>query len=377
MQVASHEFNTKSLRKFIENVVDKELNDRLIPILSLAAEKGTILDMQDILQRFAFDNICNISFGYDPEYLSPSLPDEKFAQAFETATQISSLRFLYLSPILWKLKRAFNIGSEKQLKAAVTEVRQFAKDIIKEKKRELAEKSSLESVDLLSRFLTSGHSDEDFIIDIVISFILAGRDTTSAALTWYFWLLHKHPNVESEVLAEINEKSDSPVYDDVKDMVYTHASLCESMRFYPPVPADSKEAVSDDVLPDGTVVKKGTRVTYHPYAMGRLEELWGSNWEEFKPERWLHKASDAADKWVFVGRDPFTYPVFQAGPRICLGKEMAFLQMKRVVAGVVRRFKLIPVMGDGVDPIFTLYLTSKMQDGFHVRIEERNSKRQD
>ncbi|KAJ6352307.1 hypothetical protein OIU76_001508 [Salix suchowensis] len=151
-----------------------------------------------------------------------------------------------------------------------------------------------------------------------------------------------------EILREIKDKSESPVYEEVKDMVYTHASLCESMRLYPPVPIDVKFALRDDVLPDGTVIKKGMRVAYHPYAMGRLEMLWGPDWEEFKPDRWLQRAGDGVSKdgkWSFVGRDPYSYPVFQAGPRICLGKDMAFLQMKRVVAGILRRFKVVPCSG--------------------------------
>ncbi|KAJ6412223.1 hypothetical protein OIU84_005308 [Salix udensis] len=300
-QVSSHEFNTKSLRKFVEIVVDTEVSQRLIPILSTAAANNTVLDLQDILQRFAFDNICKIAFGHDPAYLLPDLPE--------------------------------------------------AENIIKEKKQELRNKPSLETVDLLSRFLSSGHSDEGFVTDIVISFILAGRDTTSAALTWYFWLVSQNPEIEKEILREIIDKSESPVYEEVKDMVYTHASLCESMRLYPPVPIDGKVALRDDVLPDGTVIKKGMRVLYHPYAMGRLEMLWGPDWEEFKPDRWLQRAGDGVGndgKWSFVGRDPYSYPVFQAGPRVCLGKDMAFLQMKRVVAGILRRFKVVPAGEDAL-----------------------------
>ncbi|XP_027095390.2 cytochrome P450 94A2-like [Coffea arabica] len=369
-QVSSHEFNTRSLRKFVETVVDTELSERLVPILAAAADNKTVLDFQDILQRFAFDNICKIAFGYDPAYLLPSLPEAKFAVAFEDATRISSERFNSLVPLIWKVKRALNVGSERKLKEAVHQVREFAKQIIKEKKAELEEKSSIDSVDLLSRFLSSGHSDEDFVTDIVISFILAGRDTTSAALTWFFWLVFGNPNVEKKIVEEIKEKSESPEYDEVKDMVYTHASLCESMRLYPPVPTDTKEATEDDVLPDGTVVRKGTRVTYHPYAMGRIEEVWGSDWAEFKPERWLEREG-LSGKWNFVGKDSYTYPVFQAGPRICLGKEMAFLQMKRVVAGVLRRFKVVPAIEEGVEPVFMAYLTSKMKGGFPVRIFER------
>lgn len=369
-QVSSHEFNTKSLRKFVETVVDTELSERLVPILAAAADNKTVLDFQDILQRFAFDNICKIAFGYDPAYLLPSLPEAEFAVAFEDATRISTQRFNAPVPLIWKVQRALNVGSERKLKAAVDQVREFAKQIIKEKKAELQEKSSIDSVDLLSRFLSSGHSNEDFVTDIVISFILAGRDTTSAALTWFFWLVFGNPNVENKIVEEIKEKSESPVYDEVKDMVYTHASLCETMRLYPPVPTDTKEATEDDVLPDGTVVRKGNRVTYHPYAMGRIEEVWGSDWAEFKPERWLER-DGLSGKWNFVGKDSYTYPVFQAGPRICLGKEMAFLQMKRVVAGVLRRFKVVPATEEGAEPVFMAYLTSKMKGGFPVRIFER------
>lgn len=61
-------------------------------------------------------------------------------------------------------------------------------------------------------------------------------------------------------------------------MVYTHAGLYETMRIYPLVPSDAKEAASDGDLPDGTVVKEGTRISYHPYVIGRVNELWGSNW---------------------------------------------------------------------------------------------------
>ncbi|CAN1844904.1 Cytochrome P450 94A1 [Linum perenne] len=370
-QVSSHEFNTRSLRHFVEHVVDTELSDRLIPILSLAAAKGDVLDLQDILQRFAFDNVCRIAFGHDPEYLQPSLPDAEFATAFEDATTISTYRFISIFPLVWKVKRALNIGSEKRLKEAVGVIRDFSKRIVKEKKDELEKKSSLDSVDLLSRFLSSGHSDEDFVTDIVISFILAGRDTTSAALTWFFWLIAKHPEIEREIHREVMEKSENPIFEEVKDMVYTHASLCEAMRLYPPVPLDTKIAVNDDVLPDGTVVKGGTRITYHPYAMGRAERIWGPDWAEFRPERWLKRASGDSEKWIFVGRDPYSYPVFQAGPRICLGKEMAFLQMKRVVAGILSKFKVVPAAGEGFQPVYVSLLTAKMKGGFPVKIEVR------
>ncbi|KAF6169555.1 hypothetical protein GIB67_028106 [Kingdonia uniflora] len=101
-----------------------------------------------------------------------------------------------------------------------------------------------------------------------------------------------------------------------------------------------------------------------------MEKLWGEDWAEFRPERWLERDTVLC-KWIFVAKDSYTYPVFQAGPRACLGKEMAFLQMKRVVAGVVRQFRIMPMIEEGTDPVFISNFTSKIKGGFPVRFEER------
>jgi fatty acid omega-hydroxylase len=105
-QISSHEFNSKSLRKFVKTVVDVELSDRLLPILSEASRNQTVLsDFQDILQRFTFDNICIIAFGFDPEYLLPSLPETAFVKAFDDSSLISSKRLNAAIPFLWKVKK--------------------------------------------------------------------------------------------------------------------------------------------------------------------------------------------------------------------------------------------------------------------------------
>jgi cytochrome P450 len=182
-----------------------------------------------------------IAFRFDPASLLPSLPQTKFAEAFEESIKISSERFNVLILVVWKIKKLLNIGSKKRLRIVVSEAQEFVKNIIREKKHELREKASLDSIDLLSRFFSSCHLDENFVNDIVISFILVGRDTTSLALTWYLWLLPKNLHVETGVLKEVKEKSEAPVNNKVKDMAYTHASLCESMWLYLTVSADTKE----------------------------------------------------------------------------------------------------------------------------------------
>ncbi|GLJ18840.1 hypothetical protein SUGI_0336510 [Cryptomeria japonica] len=360
-KIASYEFNTKSLRNFIVDCVQAETTERFLPLLDQASQSGNFLDFQDVLRRFSFDNICKVAFGMDPKCLDLSLPQSEFADAMDVASYLSSKRARSVISLEWKLKRALNVGSEKTLAQAVRVVQEFARDIIHRRSAEVDLKP-----DLLSRFLqlTRGRFGEDSLRDIVVSFVLAGRDTTASALTWFFWLLSSHPEIEERIFNEVT-KIKALSYEEIKGMEYLHAAICESMRLYPPVRYDSKQALQDDYLPDGTFVKKGSWVTYHPYAMGRMESIWGADCMEFKPERWFKDG-------VFLPQNPFKYAVFQAGARMCLGKDMAFIQMKYIAASVIRGFRL------RVDPQheahFVPSLTATMKNGLPVVVEKRASR---
>ncbi|KAM0026169.1 putative cytochrome P450 [Helianthus debilis subsp. tardiflorus] len=72
-------------------------------------------------------------------------------------------------------------------------------------------------------------------------------------------------------------------------MHYLHAAASEAMQMFPPVPVDTKACLKPDVWPDGTFVGEGWFVTYHTYAMGRMESVWGTDCNEFRPERWLEE----------------------------------------------------------------------------------------
>lgn len=268
------------------------------------------------------------------------------------------------SPVIWKVKRFFNVGSEKKLREAIHVVNDLAEGMIKQSR----EMGFSGRKDLLARFMCSVNDDK-YLRDIVVSFLLAGRDTVAAALTGFFMLLTSQPRVEGLILDELDRVMDPEQevasYDQMRHMHYVNAAVHESMRLYPPIHFDSKFAVEDDVLPDGTFVRKGTRVTYHPYAMGRMERIWGSDCMEFRPERWLDEDG------VFVQECPFKYPVFQAGLRVCLGKELALLEMKSVVVALVRRFVIKSSVGSGQEPRFAPGLTATFRGGFPVQVHER------
>ncbi|KAK4417897.1 cytochrome [Sesamum alatum] len=371
----THLFTTRSLRDYVDNVLKEDVEKKLLPLLESAAEEveGKPLDLQDVLRRLAFDLVCKFSLGYDPcclEYHSLDTP-HPVLEAFDVASDMCARRGAAPLSAMWRVKRFFDVGSERRLREAVSRIHLFINEVVGEKKRKLAMScsdtgsidQSTESDDLLSKMLSDG-KEEEVVRDIMISFIMAGRDTTSAAMTWLFYLLSCHRDVENEVVRELrlveNEENLSK-YESLKELRWLKACICESMRLFPPVAWDSKHATTDDFLPDGTRVQAGDRVTYFPYGMGRMEGLWGQDQLEFKPERWISKLEEGRIK-ALKNVDPYKFPVFQAGPRVCLGREMAFIQMKYVVAAILKRFRIRPVTPG--HPVFVPLLTAHMAGGF-------------
>merc|ERR1711939_955346 len=124
----------------------------------------------------------------------------------------------------------------------------------------------------------------------------------------------------------------------------------ETIRLYSPVPLDAKKAAADDVMPDGTFVGKGWVVVYSPYVMARDTELWGPDASEWKPSRWLDGELAKHEP------SPFVYSAFQAGPRICLGKDLALLEAKSCVAMLMKAGVKLRSATDQV-PIFKMGIT--------------------
>ncbi|KMT15239.1 hypothetical protein BVRB_3g063480 [Beta vulgaris subsp. vulgaris] len=379
-KTASFAFSMRTLRNFLLNAVQTEIISRLNPILEEACGLNRVLDLQDVLERFAFDNVCKLAFNVDPGCLNRSGSSEsEFMRAFNEATELSSGRFLYGLPMLWKIKKLFKYGSEKKLKKSIKNVHEFAEQIIRLRIEEKKTKKN-DYEDLLSRFLDcieeeninrSSLNSTKFLRDVVISVILAGKDTTSTGLSWLFWLLSLNPNVVEKIRAEIDMirvRSKKMVgltydYEELQEMHYLHAVISESLRLYPPVPVDTKACLKDDILPDGTRVKNGWFVMYHIYAMGRMKDIWGEDCYEFKPERWLENE-------VYKPNSPFRYPIFHAGPRVCLGKEMAYIQMKSIVASMVEKYD-VDVLEKEKRPDYLLSLTLRMKNGLSVRLKKR------
>ncbi|KAF7807236.1 cytochrome P450 94B3-like [Senna tora] len=359
-KMASHGFSTKSLKHFIVKTLEEEVHQRLIPLLESASIANRVVDLQEILRRFTFDSVCKVSLGTDPCCLDLSQPLPPLVMAFDSASAISATRATAPVSPIWKIKRALGVGSEKSLREAIQLVHESVLEIIKIKKKKISDENKNSSSDNNSN--DNNKSNDDLLTRL----LLAGHDEVL------------HPSKEEMIVKEvksvfgdeINKMIIKPFdYEGLKGMKFLKACLCESMRLYPPVPWDSKHAAEDDVLPDGTPVRRGDRVTYFPYGMGRMEDLWGKDCHEFKPDRWFDESADEEDR-VLKYVSAYKFPVFQAGPRVCLGKEMAFIQMKYVVAAILSRFRIKPVCEN--QPVFVPLLTAHMAGGFKVRVQKKH-----
>ena len=125
------------------------------------------------------------------------------------------------------------------------------------------------------------------------------------------------------------------------------------------MPVDPKYNVQHDTLPDGTFVPAGTTVQYFPILMGRDAKAWAPDPLAVRPERWFAGAAPAPVS-------SFAYPVFQAGPRICLGMNFAYLEAKVLVCALCQRFRLrlAPDQTREVEPNVTVTLS--IRNGLRV-----------
>ncbi|KAL6651238.1 hypothetical protein ACP70R_010163 [Stipagrostis hirtigluma subsp. patula] len=379
-KVASHEFSTRVLRDY-STAVFRDTASELAGIVAGAAAAGERLDMQDLLMRSTLDSIFKVGFGVSLGSLSGSSKEgAAFARAFDDASEQVLYRFF---DVFWKVKRFLSISSEAAMKRSVRTMDDFVYAVIEKKIEQMArnQQEFAKKEDILSRFLLErerdpGCFDNKYLRDIILNFVIAGRDTTAGTLSWSLYILCRNQRVQDKIAREVRDATTgdrdagvrefaaSLTEDAIGKMQYLHAALTETLRLYPAVPIDVKYCFSDDTLPDGYAIKKGDMVNYQPYPMGRMKFLWGDDAEEFRPERWLD------DDGVFVPESPFKFTAFQAGPRICLGKEFAYRQMKIFAAVLLYlfRFEMWDVNATvGYRPMLTL----KMDGPLYVRASLR------
>jgi cytochrome P450 len=170
------------------------------------------------------------------------------------------------------------------------------------------------------------------LIDEVLTLIVAGHETTAAALTWTWYLVSRHPEAAERLQEEADRTSSREALrlDAAEALAFTHQVLQESLRLYPPGWLLTRRSIEADEL-GGFPIAPRTDVFISPYMLHRHPEFW-SEPEVFRPERFA--GADAEE------RHRFAYIPFAVGPRHCIGENIAMFEMLVHMHTMVRRFRL-------------------------------------
>jgi cytochrome P450 len=223
--------------------------------------------------------------------------------------------------------------------------------------------------DLLDRLVAARDGEtgvsltNDEVRDEVVIIFLAGHDTTSLALTYTWYLLSQHPQVEAKLHEELQRVlgGRNPVHDDLVNLPYTKMVLEESMRLYPPAPGLSNRAVLEDDEVCGVKIPKGKQIAIIPWLIHRHRTLW-DNPDKFDPERFSPERS--------AGRHRFAYLPFGGGPRVCIGMALAMTEAQLMLATLAQRFRLKLVPDQ--DIVLQHRITMRPKNGIKMVLEPRS-----
>lgn len=195
--------------------------------------------------------------------------------------------------------------------------------------------------DLLSMLLAArdedtgkGMSDRQ-LRDEIMTFVLAGHETTAVTLGWTWYLLGRHPEIEERLRDEVQRAigGRTPGFEDLPALRYVRMVVEEALRLYPPLWAFGRQAVGEDRI-DGYRIKAGTPVNLSPWVTHRHPGFWEEP-ERFDPERFTPER--------VASRHRFAYLPFSGGPRLCIGNEFALMEATLLVAMMAQRYRIEPV----------------------------------
>jgi len=232
--------------------------------------------------------------------------------------------------------------SEPEFRHARETVHGLIESVIDRRRRDPGARSDLLSVLMSTSREGDRHADDPSLLDQIITYLLAGAETTASALAWTLFLISAHPAERDRLERELGG---------------TRMVVQESLRMYPPAWILGRRALEHDRI-GGVDVAPGASVAISPYTMHRHPGYWAAP-DEFRPERFDPARATRSQR--------FSYFPFGAGPRTCIGAQVAIAEATSVVAGIVRRFRLTPMAQPRPEGRFVL----RPLGGLPVSVERR------
>ncbi|KAJ3416899.1 hypothetical protein HDV05_007957 [Chytridiales sp. JEL 0842] len=309
------------------------------------------VDLKVCISALTMDIIGQIAFSHDFQTLekmdddAPLAPGEvKDSKAIEILIE-AGVKRIVIPSFLWG---AFGV-SNSQIKRYLDQMYKTARDCLAQRKalqsrpESLTRKNTLDALDRLLEANEDGvktFSDQE-VLDEVITFILAGQETTANTLTFAFLLIAQHPQVASKLREEIDnylQSDEDPTMELLSTRFqYLDNVLKECQRFYPVIPTVLRETVKSTTI-GGYKVPKGTTVQINLGAAMRSKRLWGPDAHEFNPERWNGPIPDGA------------YLAFGSGTHVCIGVKMANIEAKVIMIKLLQRFEFELVADQDLAP---------------------------
>jgi cytochrome P450 len=347
-KTAAKFFSARTLRLTMLNTMQRNVQ-QLYESLDAKCGTGRFTHLTDLFQQFTLQTFLEVGVGIDSPIIGKSEPEA--IRAIGEAGVLINRRNL-LPTVLWKLKRWLNIGSEKKLKETMACVHTYVNNLVAQclSKRSDEAGGGNEGEKLRTAVeLFIEHSAEDKLglhprdlVDFVLNFLIAARDTSALTTTWFFYELSQHPEIEAKIREELAVKlpqlgvgRDGYITaDHAKELVYLEAVIKETIRLHPAAPFMTRVANQDAVIDGDIFVQKGQIVNLSVYALARNPRVWGRDAAEFKPERWIDAKTGELRSF------PATeFLSFGAGPRSCIGMKLGMLNVRVLSANLLHRYK--------------------------------------
>ena len=269
--------------------------------------------------------------------------------------------FAFQGRPLWILDNVFLTPNNLRFRQAIKRLDKIIYDVIS---RHGGDK---ESDDLITMLLSAQDEDgtrmsRQQLRDELATLFFASHEAAALVLTWTCYLLARHPEKQETLIAENRDQSHERTVSAVAELSalpYTRMVIKEAMRLYPPNRSVGREALNDCEI-GNYHVPAGTQLLMSQWVVHRDSRYFDSP-EEFRPERWTPEFMSQLPKYAY-------FP-FGGGPRVCIGQDFAVMEAMLVIATILRKFKLVLVAGQVVEPQPVVLLRPK--NGIKIRIEVR------
>lgn len=348
-RLAQPSFHRERLAGFAETMIAKTA--ARLDGWEVAARRGAPIDVAAEMSALALTIVGETLFGRD---LSGDAATA--GAALHAALEITAHRGMaFVVPPLWVPTRR-----NRTLRRALGTLDALVYDLIDGRRRRHDPGLDLLGTLMAARDADTGESmSPRQLRDEVMTFLLAGHETTAVALAWTWYLLARHPEIAEQARGEVQAALGDrlPTLDDLPRLPLSRMVVEEAMRLYPPVWGIARQAIGPDRI-GGYDIPAGSLVNISPWVTHRHPAVWHEP-ERFDPERFR--------PGVDHGRPRFAYFPFSGGPRLCIGEAFALMEAQLIVAMTLQRFRLTLATPGVVVPEPTL--TLRPRGGLRMRVE--------